>query len=134
MAADQIEARGGQLLAQTGEGAQQAGAVLALPVEADEEEARCPPLPLDLRRDVVAADADDVDLLRRDPVVVEHRFRRPGAGQAAARRQLVGAALARHAGIEGAPGEQVPTRVGMGPRLRDRHVLVGHHRGIARSV
>ena len=114
-----------------GEGTQQARAVLALPVEADEEEARYRPLPFDRRRDVVAADADDMDLLRRDAVVIEHRLGGPGAGQAASGRHLVGTPLALHAGIERAPGQQVPARVGMRPRLRDRHVLIGHHRCLA---
>src|SRR3954452_6720178 len=83
MAADEVEGRFGMGRPHGGEGLDHGLALLALPVDPDEEEARHAPVALDRLRRRVAAKADHPDLGGVDPVVLADRGGGPLAGQAA---------------------------------------------------
>ena len=79
---------------------------------------------------VVAADADDVDLLRRDPVVVDHRLGRPAARQADGRGRARRSRCWRSSrDLERPLGRcRSSRRRRAAARLGDRHVLEGRDR------
>ena len=123
MAADEIQVGLGNHLAYTGEGANQARAVLPLPVLADEQEPRMHPGARPDLRVVVAADADRVDLATVDAVVLDDGAGGPSGAEAASGGALVDPALMLDAPRDGRVGKLRPPRVWVLDRLGNGDVL-----------
>ena len=130
VAADEVEPRLRALSVQAGERREEERAMLALPLAADEQEARKRRLGAQgtgRGRLVVRPEADDTHLLGRHAVVLAQRRRRPVAGRAAGDGRRVNVALAAVEALEHPVAEAREHRV-RGPRLhegevRERHVM-----------
>lgn len=125
VSADQVQPRVGVLLSDPLESREHGGAVLSLPVNADEQVAR--PAPVAWRRlagVMVLSEPDREDPLGRDPVAADDALGDPVRGAAAGDGRLVHPALTIDIAPHVAVGQplQVGPRIGLA-RLQHRRVL-----------